>query len=110
MSNGKVTVKVSPCGDNLCGKIIDLAKPLDKNGNPKIDKENPDPALRSRPVIGLSLLQNMRPAGEGQWEGAIYNPDDGRTYDAKMTIDGNVMKVKGCIVVFCKTKEFNRVQ
>jgi uncharacterized protein (DUF2147 family) len=110
LSDGKVTVKVSNCGKGLCGRIVALKKPLDKHGNPKLDKENPNPALRSRPVIGLSLLQDMQPSGEGHWEGAIYNPDDGRTYAAKMTVNGDVMKVKGCIVVFCKTKEFQRLQ
>jgi uncharacterized protein (DUF2147 family) len=43
-------------------------------------------------------------------EGAIYNPDDGRTYDARMSVNGDVMKVKGCLAVFCKTREFIRVQ
>jgi uncharacterized protein (DUF2147 family) len=110
MSNGKVTVKVAQCGGSLCGKIVALKKPLDKHGRPKIDKENPDQALRSRPVIGISLLDDMKPAGDGRWKGAIYNPDDGRTYDARMSVNGDVMKVKGCLAVFCKTREFIRVQ
>jgi uncharacterized protein (DUF2147 family) len=80
MSDGKVTVKVATCGEQLCGKIVALKKPLDKHGRPKVDKENPNPALRKRPVIGLSLLEDMKPSGDGKWEGAIYNPDDGRTY------------------------------
>jgi uncharacterized protein (DUF2147 family) len=109
MSNGKVTVQVNKCGSALCGKIVALKKPLDKNGNPKRDKENPNAALRSRPVIGISLLDDMRPDGNGTWQGAIYNPDDGRTYSATMNLDGDTMKVKGCIVVFCKTTKFVRV-
>jgi uncharacterized protein (DUF2147 family) len=110
MTNGKVTVKVSACGQGLCGRIVGLKKPLDKNGNPKLDKENPDPALRSRPVIGISLLHDMKPSGDGEWRGAIYNPDDGRTYNATMSIEGSVMKVKGCVMIICKTRQFMRVQ
>jgi uncharacterized protein (DUF2147 family) len=108
LSTGKVTVRVDKCGGALCGKIVGLKKPLDKHGNPKVDKENPNPELRSRPVIGISLLQNVRPAGDGRWQGAIYNPDDGRTYSAVLSLEGDVMKVKGCVVVFCKTNKFLR--
>ncbi len=111
LDNGKVTVKVSPCGANLCGTVVALKKPLDDEGRPKLDKENPNKALRSRPVIGLTILSNMRPAGENRWAGTIYNPDDGYTYRSKMKLQhGNVMKVDGCFTVFCKSMKFIRIQ
>jgi uncharacterized protein (DUF2147 family) len=108
MANGKVTVKVSGCGANLCARIVGLKEPVSKiDGKPKVDRENPDPALRKRPLIGLSILVGMKPAGDGQWKGAIYNPDDGKTYSATVTYEGNTMKVKGCVAsIFCKTNTF----
>jgi uncharacterized protein (DUF2147 family) len=109
MSNGKVTVRVVNCGPNLCGTIIALAKPLDKHGRPKVDKDNPNPALRNRPVIGLRILNDMRPAGDNRWEGSIYNADDGRTYRSTMRLSGNIMKVKGCVLFICKSITFNKV-
>jgi uncharacterized protein (DUF2147 family) len=109
LDNGKVTVKVSSCGRSLCGQIVAMKKPLDKNGNPKLDKDNPNPALRKRPVVGLTLFRDLKPAGDNRWEGEIYVPDDGKTYDAVIDVSGDVMKVKGCVVVFCKSKKFVRV-
>jgi uncharacterized protein (DUF2147 family) len=110
MSNGKVTVRVANCGGaNLCGTIVALAKPLDKKGRPKVDKDNPNPALRSRPVIGLRILNDMKPTGNNKWEGSIYNADDGRTYASTMRLNGNSMKVKGCVLFICKSLTFNRV-
>jgi uncharacterized protein (DUF2147 family) len=109
MDNGKVTVRVSDCGGKLCGWIVALKKPLDKHGRPKRDKDNPNPALRNRPVIGLALLSNMRPAGDNRWEGQIYNPDDGRTYSAKMKLEGGTMKIKGCVLIFCKSQRFAKI-
>ncbi|WP_373506272.1 DUF2147 domain-containing protein [Aestuariivirga sp.] len=108
MSNGKVTVKVSDCGGNLCATIIGLKEPISKiDGKPKVDRENPDPGKRNRPLIGLSILIGMKPAGYNKWEGAIYNPDDGKTYSATVRHDGGTMKVKGCVAsVFCKTNTF----
>jgi uncharacterized protein (DUF2147 family) len=110
MSNGKVTVRISDCGSNLCAKIVGLKEPISKiDGKPKVDRENPDPGLRKRPLIGLSILINMKPNGDGMWKGAIYNPDDGKTYSATVNHQGNSMKVKGCVAsVFCKTNTFVR--
>lgn len=110
MSDGKVTVKVDECSGNLCARIIGLKEPISKiDGKPKVDRENPDPAKRGRPLIGLSILIDMQPSGENLWQGAIYNPDDGKTYSATVRQDGNRMKVKGCVAgIFCKTNTFLR--
>lgn len=111
MANGKVTVQLAPCGSNLCGTVIGLKKPLDKQGKPKLDKENPNASLRGRPVIGLTILSNLKPAGDGRWNGTIYNPDDGNTYKSKLRLqNANMMKVEGCVSVFCKSMKFIRVK
>ena len=97
MSNGKVTVKVSKCSAKLCARIVGLKEALDKSGHPKVDKLNPNPALRNRRLIGLTLVSNMAPAGDNNWKGSIYNPDDGRTYSASLKLNGRVIQVKGCV-------------
>jgi uncharacterized protein (DUF2147 family) len=53
----------------------------------------------------------MKPVDDGQWKGAIYNPDDGKTYSATVRFDGDdSMKVKGCVLgVLCKTNNFVRI-
>lgn len=109
MENGKVTVRIAPCGGNLCGSIIAMKKPLDKQGKPKVDKENPDASLRTRPIIGLTILSNMEPKSDNKWAGTIYNADDGRTYSSYMKLLGDTMKVKGCVGPFCKSMKFKRV-
>jgi uncharacterized protein (DUF2147 family) len=111
MSNGKVTVRVSPCGGGLCGRVVALKKPRDGKGNPRLDKKNPNPSLRHRPVIGLTILSNMRPDGQGTWSGTIYNPDDGNTYSSSIQLLGpSTMKVNGCVAgVLCKSLNFVRI-
>ena len=111
MANGKVTVKVRRCGGTICGSIARLKEPISKiDGKPKVDRENPDAALRKRPLIGLPILIGMKPAGEDTWRGAIYNPDDGNTYSATLTLAGARMKVKGCVAgILCKTNNFVKV-
>ena len=111
MANGKVTVRLAPCGGALCGRVVALKKPQDDKGRPRVDKENPNPALRSRPVIGLTILSNMKSSGEGALSGTIYNPDDGNTYSSYMELTGpSTLKVNGCVAgVLCKTLKFVRV-
>lgn len=109
MANGKITVEVEDCGGNLCGRIVDMAEPLTKDGTPKVDRRNPDPQRRSVPLIGLTVLKDMSPDGKDKWQGRIYNADDGRTYASKMKLAGDKMKVKGCVLVFCKSMTFTRV-
>lgn len=110
MTDGKVTVKVSQCGANVCARIVGLKEPISKiDGKPKVDRENPDPELRKRPLIGLQILIGMKPSGDDTWKGAIYNPDDGKTYSATLKLDGDRMSVKGCVAsILCKTNKFVR--
>lgn len=110
-SMGKVTVKVVNCGGGICANIVALKEPISKiDGKPKVDRENPNPALRSRPLIGLAVISGMRPAGEGKWQGTIYNADDGKTYAATLRLEGDSMKVEGCVLGFlCRTNNFVRV-
>ena len=108
LDSGKVTVRIAPCGPSLCGSIVGLAKPLNKEGQPKVDRKNPNESLRNRPLMGLTILANMKPAGENSWKGTIYNADDGRTYSSYMKLSGSAMKVKGCVGPFCKTMKFIR--
>jgi len=111
MQSGKVTVRVSFCGgQNLCATIIGLAKPLDKSGKPKVDHENPNPALRGRRVVGLQVVSGMKPAGANQWKGSIYNADDGGNYRASAKLSGNSLLITGCWGPICKKNRFNRVR
>jgi uncharacterized protein (DUF2147 family) len=63
-------------------------------------------------VIGLTILNNMKPRGDGYWTGTIYNPDDGATYSSNMTLqNSNTMRVKGCVAsVLCRSMNFIRVK
>jgi uncharacterized protein (DUF2147 family) len=80
------------------GKIVWLAEPME-NGKAKVDDENPDKALRNRPIVGLQLLKNFTyNEKNGEWSGGtIYDPDSGKTYNCFMKFDGNKLKIRGFI-------------
>jgi uncharacterized protein (DUF2147 family) len=77
----KAALQIFDCGSVLCGRIVWLQQPRNRFGDLMRDIENPDPALRRRPLCGQTILWGLRPAGPDRWAGgALYNPDDGKTY------------------------------
>jgi len=111
-ADGGTKVKVSECGaKKLCGSVVWLNEPIDPStGKPKTDKRNADPAKRARPLIGVPVVSGMEPSGDKKWSGQIYNADDGKTYDAHVTlVSDNAMKVQGCVLgILCKTQTWTR--
>ncbi len=113
-SGGKAQVEIIKCGERLCGHIVWLKSPLDKHGNEKLDKHNPDEALRTRKLLGLQLLSDFKNAAGGVWEdGKIYNPEDGETYHATLKLDGDdTLKLRGYVGIplFGRTRTWTRVK
>ena len=108
---GDARVKISKCGGGICGVIVSLKEPIDPaTGKPQVDDKNPNPALRSRPVVGISLFIAMRPSAPGKWSGQIYNADDGGTYASSISVAGpDTLRVEGCVGALCGGETWTRV-
>lgn len=93
--NSKIKVFLAQNG-KYAGKIEWLKEPLDQNGNPKVDNKNPNEKLRNNPRIGLPILKNfVFNKKKNRWDGGtIYDPNNGKTYDAYMYFDGNNDKLQ----------------
>lgn len=86
---GEARIQIFKQADSYFGKIIWLKEPT-KDGHPRTDDNNPDPALASQPIMGLQLLRNFKYKGDNLWEdGTIYDPKSGNTYSCKITAAGN---------------------
>ena len=113
-ANKRIRVEIAPCGDRLCGKIVWFKWPNDAQGLPLVDLKNADPALRTRPLLGLTVLRGLRPTGERTWEdGKIYNPDDGVDYRALMSIEDNgALRVRAYVFLplLGKTQIWTRIR
>jgi uncharacterized protein (DUF2147 family) len=79
------------CGEKICGKIVWLKEPNYSNskdgpvGKTKVDRKNPDPALRNRPILGLQVMKGLTAKGDNRWgNGTCYNPENGKSYKCKM--------------------------
>ncbi len=108
--HGDAKIRIAACGQALCGTIVWLAQPVDSNGRAKTDVNNPEEAKRARPLVGLTILTGLTPSGE-TWRGVIYNSDDGRDYDVRITLlDERHAAIKGCVLggLFCGGETWTR--
>lgn len=97
--SGKGRIQITKYGEKFGGKIIWLKEPNDSNGNPKLDKKNPDDAKKKNTTLGLNNLLGFSYEGKGKYEnGTIYDPENGKTYKCIITMEGdNILKVRGYI-------------
>lgn len=103
-ADGKSKVDIQDCGKALCGRIVWLKVPTYPEGDKmagqvKIDRENPDTALRTRQILGLKMLSGFHPDGENVWSGGqIYDPRNGKTYSCTLTLENeHRLKVRGYV-------------
>mgnify|MGYP000633948897 CR=1 FL=1 len=101
-SGGYTEITVAPCGNARCGQITRIIRR--KPGEPDNDVHNDDPALRDRPILGITILKDLR-WDDGAWRGEVYNPEDGETYRTEVRPAANgSLEVKGCVAFFCRTR------
>jgi uncharacterized protein (DUF2147 family) len=97
-------------GDELVGRVAWLRREAE-TGEPLLDAANPDESLQSRPLMGVEMVWGFdAPEGEVWDGGKIYAPDSGKTYNAKMTLEGDALVVMGCIRwPACREQTWTRV-
>lgn len=111
--DGRAKIQIDRCGTNsthVCGKVVWLKVPTTETGAPRTDIKNPDPKKRARPVIGLPLIEGLRPE-DGKFSGQIYNVEEGKTYDVSMERESeSELSVSGCLLkVLCGSQTWTRV-
>jgi uncharacterized protein (DUF2147 family) len=120
IGNGDVCVKVERIGSEYTGRITWLKEPVypaghQLQGQRKIDRFNPDESKRHRPLIGLTVLENLTYSGNNRWEGGtIYDADSGKTYRCCITLESqDELAVRGYVglqLIGRTTKAFRATQ
>jgi len=82
-------VEITNCDGRLCGYIYWLKDPLQKNGQPLVDGNNPERKNRGNPICGLQIIGGLQQTGAGVWDkGWIYDPEKGERYDLELRLKG----------------------
>ena len=96
-----VHVEIKPCGGGrACGNVIwanaDAQADARKGGTPNL--------------IGLQLLRDFQLQKNGSWKGKVFVPDLNMTLGGTADFpDATTMKARGCLLMFCKSQTWRRV-
>jgi len=104
VARGVATIRIVDCGGQYWGVLA-------WEQTPGFDLNNPDPALRGRPMLSMPILLGMTASGPNEWRGAIYNAENGRTYSGSISLpDPDTLQVKGCVLgILCGGERWTRV-
>ena len=97
-TSGQGQIQIYKEGNKYFGKLIWLKEPNGPKGNPKMDINNPDEQLKTKPLLGLLILRNFK-YDDGEWNsGRIYDPQNGKDYKCYMKLkDAKTLSVRGYI-------------
>lgn len=101
-------VEIYKKGTKYHGRIVWLAEPNDEKGKPLVDKENSNVSLKTRPILNMDIIIGLVYDNDGEWDGSIYNPRDGKTYTCKLWIEGVTLKVRGYLGWVYDTKTWTK--
>ncbi|MEM1302912.1 MAG: DUF2147 domain-containing protein [Pseudomonadota bacterium] len=93
-TGGFIHVSMAQCGTKICGTIARVV------GNDNTS------------IVGRQIIADMSPNGGGAYSGGtIWAPDQDKTYKSKMTLSGNSLEVKGCVLggAVCRGQTWSRV-
>jgi uncharacterized protein (DUF2147 family) len=103
--SGETRIRIAPCGAALRGMVV-------RQKTPSKDANNPDPSKQNRPVVGIQMISGMKQAAAGEYEGQLYNFQDGKTYTGKLKVAGpGSLSLSGCVMggIICRSQTWTRV-
>jgi len=91
-------VTIAPCGGAYCGAISRTFQ----DGGTEYESENK----------GKQIVIDMVPSGDGNYRGQVWRPSNKKVYIGKMSVSGNALTLKGCVVggLICAAQNWVRVQ
>lgn len=102
-------VEIKADGNIFTGTIVGAPNGA-KSERANTDSNNPDESLRSRPLVGLPILTDLKRIKSNLWKGgSIYDPNKGESYDCKVWIEDGVLILRGYKGMFYLTSEWTRV-
>ncbi len=99
---GSVHIRYEACGKGvICGTVVwasEKAMADARRGG-------------TTSLIGTRIFRNLHKAGANRWKGRVYVPDINKTFEGTVTVEGDKMIGRGCLLlgVGCKQQTWSRV-
>lgn len=105
--SAKSIVELTRAADGgLTGTVVEILQ-SDRGPNPVCDRCSGE--RKDQPIVGMTILWNLKPKGD-TWEGGtILDPTNGRTYRSKaQMLDDDRLGVSGCVAFICREQVWLR--
>lgn len=100
-------IQIYECGPEICARLIAISSTAPSHR----DEDNPNPALRNRPLCGVQIGAGFHLSGSDRAEGGwLYDPESGKTYHGTMTRSGSILRLRGYVglSIFGRTEIWTR--
>ncbi len=90
-------VLMEPCEDKICGTVIKSFE----NGT-EVESAS----------LGKVIVYDMTAGGKHTYAGRVWNPNNDKTYLAKLRVDGDTLALRGCVAggLFCAKRTWTRIK
>ena len=107
----KSFVRITEKDGVISGKIEKIVDPAKQDS--KCDECASDDPRKGKPVIGMTILSDLKKEGDNVWSGGkILDPNNGKVYNAKVTVieGGKKLEMRGSILFIGRTQTWIRVE
>jgi uncharacterized protein (DUF2147 family) len=105
--SGNFEIDIASCGQALCGTVVRVLA-NNSMSQPGVEMKPAD----DKPALGMKILSELAPTGDGEWQGLIYNRENGKTYDCRVSSPApNQLEIRAYkfLPIFGKTQVWTRV-
>jgi uncharacterized protein (DUF2147 family) len=78
--NGNLEIEIAPCGKAICGTVVKVL------ANHSMSRSGEMVPADKRDPLGMVILKDFMPSGEGAWKGEIYNRENAKTYNCDLSL------------------------
>jgi len=105
--SGNFEIDIASCGAALCGTVGRVL------GNQAMSQSGVESKpMDARNAMGMKILSELAASSDGEWQGRIYNRENGKTYDCRVRLlTPDQLELRSYIVLplFGKTQVWTRV-
>ena len=90
-------IEMKQCGTVICGVSV---RTFNASGE------------YQSPALGKQIIRNMKNDGSGNYSGEAWRPSNDKIYIGKATLNGDVLRMKGCVFggLICFGQNWTRVK
>jgi uncharacterized protein (DUF2147 family) len=102
----KSIVEIYEQEGKLYGKIVKLFRKPGEDQDPVCDKCTGE--QKDKKILGMVIINGLTQKGDAWSKGQVLDPDNGKTYNAKIWLEDGKLRIRGYILFLYRTQTWIR--